>query len=39
MQRFKLNDTAFILIDHQIGTNAWASTTTLALFKNRNHEQ
>jgi hypothetical protein len=30
MQRFKLNDTAFILIDHQVGTNTWASTTPLA---------
>ena len=25
MQRFNLDDTAVILIDHQVGTNAWAA--------------
>jgi hypothetical protein len=31
MQRFTIEDTAVILIDHQVGTNAWASTTPLTL--------
>lgn len=33
MQRFLLSDTAVILIDHQTGTNTWASTTPLALLQ------
>ena len=33
MNRFKLDDTAVILIDHQVGTNKWASTTPLALLQ------
>ena len=33
MQRFNLNDTAVILIDHQVGTNTWASSTPLALLQ------
>jgi nicotinamidase-related amidase len=31
--RFNLNDTAVILIDHQVGTTAWASTTPLQLLQ------
>jgi nicotinamidase-related amidase len=31
--RFKLDDTAVILIDHQVGTNKWAATTPLALLQ------
>ena len=30
---FTLDDTAVILIDHQVGTNTWASTTPLALLQ------
>jgi nicotinamidase-related amidase len=30
---FRLEDTAMILIDHQVGTNTWASTTPLALLQ------
>lgn len=33
MFRFNLDDTAVILIDHQVGTNTWASTTPLALLQ------
>ncbi len=33
MQRFTTQDTAVILIDHQVGTNTWASTTPLALLQ------
>lgn len=33
MRRFELADTATILIDHQVGTNTWASTTPLALLE------
>ena len=33
MQRFSIEDTAVILIDHQVGTNTWASTTPLALLQ------
>lgn len=33
MKRFSIDDTAFILIDHQVGTNTWASTTSLALLQ------
>jgi nicotinamidase-related amidase len=33
MLRFKLTDTALILIDHQVGTNRWASTTPLELLQ------
>ncbi|MEO5733670.1 MAG: isochorismatase family protein [Rubrivivax sp.] len=33
MNRFSLDDTAMILIDHQVGTNTWASTTPLALLQ------
>lgn len=33
MQRFNIEDTAFILIDHQVGTNTWAQTTPLALLQ------
>ncbi len=33
MQRFDINDTAVILIDHQVGTNTWAATTPLALLQ------
>ena len=29
MVRFNLDDTAMILIDHQVGTNTWASSTPL----------
>ena len=31
--RFNLNDTAVILIDHQVGTTTWASTTPLQLLQ------
>ncbi len=33
MQRLSIEDTAVILIDHQVGTNTWASTTPLALLQ------
>ena len=33
MLRFNLEDTAVILIDHQVGTNTWAATTPLALLQ------
>ncbi len=33
MRSFNLQDTAVILIDHQTGTNTWASTTPLALLQ------
>ncbi len=33
MNRFNLDDTAMILIDHQVGTNTWAVTTPLALLQ------
>lgn len=33
MDRFSVNDAAMILIDHQVGTNTWASTTPLALLQ------
>ncbi len=33
MQRFNIDDTAMILIDHQVGTNTWAATTPLELLK------
>ena len=33
MHNFKLEDTAIILIDHQVGTNTWACTTPLALLE------
>jgi nicotinamidase-related amidase len=33
MPRFSIEDTAMILIDHQTGTNTWASTTPLALLQ------
>lgn len=33
MKRFNLNDTAMILIDHQVGTNTWACSTPLALLQ------
>ena len=33
MNTFTLEDTAVILIDHQVGTNQWASTTPLALLQ------
>ena len=31
--RFNIADTAVILIDHQVGTNTWASTTPLQLLQ------
>ena len=31
MNTFNIDDTAIILIDHQVGTNTWASTTPLQL--------
>jgi hypothetical protein len=34
MQRFHIEDTAMILIDHQVGTNKWARTTPLDLQRN-----
>ncbi len=33
MFRFNLDDTAVILIDHQVGTNTWAASTPLALLQ------
>lgn len=33
MKRFDLENTAVILIDHQVGTNTWASTTPLPLLQ------
>ena len=33
MLRFNINDTAMILIDHQVGTNTWAKTTPLELLQ------
>ena len=33
MQRFNLEETAVIRIDHQVGTNTWAATTPLALLQ------
>jgi hypothetical protein len=33
MKSFELKDSAMILIDHQVGTNTWASTTPLALLQ------
>ena len=33
MNVFSIEDTAVILIDHQVGTNTWASTTPLALLQ------
>ncbi len=33
MKRFSTDDTAMILIDHQVGTNTWACTTPLALLR------
>ncbi len=33
MHRFAINDTAVILIDHQVGTNTWAATTPLDLLR------
>jgi nicotinamidase-related amidase len=33
MHSFAIDDTAVILIDHQVGTNTWASTTPLALLQ------
>ena len=33
MHNFNLQDTAVILIDHQVGTNTWAATTPLALLQ------
>lgn len=33
MNRFNLTDTAMILIDHQVGTNTWASSTPLELLQ------
>jgi len=33
MQRFRIEDTAMILIDHQVGTNKWARTTPLDLLQ------
>ena len=33
MFRFNLDDTAMILIDHQVGTNTWASSTPLQLLQ------
>lgn len=33
MQRFHIEDTAMILIDHQVGTNKWARTTPLDLLQ------
>lgn len=33
MQLFNLDDTAIILIDHQVGTNRWAATTPLELLQ------
>ena len=33
MNVFNIDDTAVILIDHQVGTNTWASTAPLALLQ------
>jgi nicotinamidase-related amidase len=33
MNAFNVEDTAVILIDHQVGTNTWASTTPLDLLR------
>ncbi|MBL8380475.1 MAG: isochorismatase family protein [Burkholderiales bacterium] len=33
MHRFAIEDTAMILIDHQVGTNTWAKSTPLALLQ------
>lgn len=33
MHRFSIDDTAVILIDHQVGTNTWAQTTPLDLLR------
>ena len=33
MKLFNIDDTAVILIDHQVGTNTWASTTPLPLLQ------
>jgi nicotinamidase-related amidase len=33
MRRFDLEDTAMILIDHQVGTNTWAKSTPLELLQ------
>lgn len=33
MQRFHIEDTTVILIDHQVGTNKWARTTSLDLLQ------
>jgi hypothetical protein len=33
MKLFNIKDTAMILIDHQVGTNTWASTTPLHLLQ------
>ena len=33
MKPFNFDDTAVILIDHQVGTNTWASTTPLPLLQ------
>lgn len=33
MKIFNIEDTAIILIDHQVGTNTWASTTPLELLQ------
>lgn len=33
MKIFHIEDTAIILIDHQVGTNTWAATTPLALLQ------
>lgn len=33
MQRFNIDDSVMILIDHQVGTNTWAATTPLHLLR------
>ncbi len=33
MQHFNIEDTAVVLIDHQVGTNTWAATTPLDLLQ------
>jgi nicotinamidase-related amidase len=33
MHHFNINETAVILIDHQVGTNTWAATTPLELLR------
>ncbi len=33
MKTFSTDDAALILIDHQVGTNTWASTTPLPLLQ------